>query len=265
MTDIGSLAYFEWSSPAGARLDDVGALRDANPAWGTRLNEKYVLGVERSSMDDSEFARERLGIFPDGDDASQWMVVSEAEWLAVRSKESARRAEKPGWLTGAVTLALELEPDRSFATVGVAGDCREGGIGIDVAAHGAGTAWVVDRLVELTTDPERPVKTTVIDPGGPAGSLIPELVAAGVVVTECKYADMKTMTASLFDAVIDGEVVHRSRPELDAAVAGATKRTAGDTWLIDRRTSVVVGPFNAVGLAMWGHAQVLQNVADSCW
>lgn len=256
--DAGSLAYFEWSSPPIDINDPValrGALRMANPAWGTRLNEDYVLGVERASMDDEEFARERLGIFPDDDDAPKWEIWSEEQWGECATGETGKRAERPGWLVGPVTLAIETRPDRSFSSIVAVGDCREGGHGIELVAHGPGVDWVVDRAVELTSDPDAPVRRVVADPGGPTKSLIPRLEAAGVTVRSMSYNDVKVATDDLFDRVTEAQVVHRNRPALTASVAGATFRTVGDNRLIDRRTDVDVTPINAAGFALWGHQQ----------
>src|SRR5690606_10070246 len=58
------LAYFEWSAPADADLDDREAWAQANPALGIRITEEFVES-EREAMDDLGFSRERLGIWFD--------------------------------------------------------------------------------------------------------------------------------------------------------------------------------------------------------
>jgi hypothetical protein len=129
---------------------------EVNPSLGSLITEEFIGTVERSNLTDAEFARERLGIFPDAGRQRawglQWSVIAEADWSACRSGESGRRAERPGWLVGDVDLAVEVRPDRSSSSVAVAGECREGGIGVDVVATGAGTGWVVAEVAALVAD-----------------------------------------------------------------------------------------------------------------
>ncbi|MBK6858070.1 MAG: hypothetical protein IPG97_16360 [Microthrixaceae bacterium] len=132
----GEITYAEWSvdvdasdadAVAGA-LDDRGAWLEGNPSLGSLITEEFIGTVERSNLTDAEFARERLGIFPDPDNGlgPQWSVIAEADWSACRSGESGRRAGRPGWLAGDVDLAVEVRPDRSSSSVAVAGECRGG-------------------------------------------------------------------------------------------------------------------------------------------
>ena len=241
----GEITYAEWSADVAPSdldavtraLDDRDAWAEANPSLGSLITEEFIGTVERSNLTDAEFARERLGIFPDPDNGlgPQWSVIAEADWSSCRSGESGRRAGRPGWLAGDVDLAVEVRPDRSSSSVAVAGECREGGIGVDVVATGAGTGWVVAEVAALVADGSRRVRRVVIDEAGPAAALIGDLEAAGVTVTRVAFAALKLATAGFFDAVVDGEVVHRDRPELTAAVSRAEKRKAGDALLVDRR------------------------------
>src|SRR5690606_41747115 len=52
------LAYFEWSAPADADLDDREAWAPAHPALRTRTTEALVES-ERDAMDDPAFGRHR--------------------------------------------------------------------------------------------------------------------------------------------------------------------------------------------------------------
>ncbi len=264
----GEITYVEWSvdvdasdadAVAGA-LDDRGAWLEGNPSLGSLITEEFIGTVERSNLTDAEFARERLGIFPDPSDGlgPAWSVIAEADWLACRSGESGRRADRPGWLVGDVDLAVEVRPDRSSSSVAVAGECREGGIGVDVVASGAGTGWVVAEVAALVADGS--VRRVVVDEAGPAAVLIPDLESAGVTVKRVGFGAVKLATAGFFDAVVDEEVVHRDRPELSSAVSWAEKRKAGDALLIDRRGDHDMSPLVAVVLAH--HAAVSMPAVD---
>jgi hypothetical protein len=67
----------------------------------------------------------------------------------------------------------------------------------------------------------------------------------------------------MFDAVVAGDVAHAPDPDLDVAVAGASKRARGDAWVWDRRSSAVdVSPLSAVTLARWGAVGPEASVAE---
>jgi hypothetical protein len=60
---------------------------------------------------------------------------------------------------------------------------------------------------------------------------------------------------SFYDDIIEGRAVVRRHPDLDAAVAGARKRSVGDAWAWARKdTSVDVSPLVAATLARWAVA-----------
>jgi phage terminase large subunit-like protein len=157
-------------------------------------------------------------------------------------------------MTGTVTLGVDITPDRQWATIGVAGECRDGGVALEVIDHRGGVRWVVQRLLQLRDDHDP--KAILLDPRSGAGSLIRPLTQAGVDVVEVPTADHVRACGDLFDAVVNHEISHRHQPELDAAVAGATKRTVGDAWLWDRRAGTVISPLVALTLARWGHLEL---------
>ena len=76
------LCYIEFSADPDFDLDDPEALWQANPSMSVGRITAEFAAVEREAMSDEEYARERLGIFPDADDEPQWLVVSEAQYLA---------------------------------------------------------------------------------------------------------------------------------------------------------------------------------------
>lgn len=248
------LAYFEWSTDDvdDADLCTPEVVAASNPAFGIRIDLTFAR-MELQRLGAEAYRRERLGVFPDDEEAPAWEVWSEATWRACSTAETAAESKVPGWLEGAVTLAVEMPPDRTSATIAAAGASREGGLGAEVVAQNPGTDWLVNKVVSLTSDPKRPVARVVIDARSPAEPFIATLESAGVTVTPCTYADFTSATAAFYDDVVAGRIVHRNRPELDDAVAHATKRTVGDRWLLDRRTGVDISPITAAVLARWGH------------
>jgi hypothetical protein len=95
----------------------------------------------------------------------------------------------------------------------------------------------------------------VVDPAGPAGSLIAPLEAAGIEVLKPSARDAAQACGALYDAAMQGRLRHLGQPELNAALAGAKRRELGDMWAWARKNVTVdISPLVAVTLALWGHS-----------
>ena len=237
-----ALCYLEWSADPASALDDPVAWRLANPALGIRISEEHVRR-EMSAMSDLEFRRERLGIWddPEGADAALPIDV----WTALHDRKS--RGSDP------VAFGVDVSPDGS-AAIAAASAREDGRIHVEVVEHRPGTVWVVSRLAELVR--RWSPSAVVIDVGSPAGAMLPELDAAGIVLTRIAGREMAQASVA-FAALVSNQVVHHiDQPGLTAAVAGAKRRSVGDLWTFGRRGSFVdISPLIAVALASWGHAQ----------
>lgn len=247
------LAFFEWSARAkilGDEIDDAhddpAAWTRANPALGYRIT---VGAIERElrALSAEGFARERLGIgtYPP-EDGEGWDVISRAAWDAV--------ADPAGALDDPVAFAVDVTPERSFASVAAAGQRGDSLHQVEIVAHQPGTAWVVPWLVERV-ERWRPV-AVVVDPGSPAGSLIAELTEAGLDVVEPTSREVGQACGQFHEAVTDSRTVrHRADPLLATALGGAKQRTIGDeAWAWARKgVTVDISPLVAATLALWGY------------
>jgi hypothetical protein len=251
------LAYYEWSAPEGSDLDDWHTIAQANPGTAVGRITQDFTSVERAAMTDDEFARERLGIFPEHDDAPQWEVVTEEQWEACGTREQVG----PDWLGDPPTFAVEFTVDRSAASIGVAGRHPDGGVSVEVIERREGVDWVLDRLIELhgTHNP----KAVLLDPKSAASTLVRDLEIAkaanpalSLTFTEVPFVDYARACGSMFDAIVNGDLHHHHQDELDAAVAWAKKRPYGEVWVLDRRSPVDVTPWAVVTLARWGHLEI---------
>jgi hypothetical protein len=259
-----SLAYMEWSIDPHVtecnqdcdKHDDpsspVAAAR-ANPALGYRLTLDHT-ERERLTMGEAVFARERLGVgvYP-SDTADTWQVIGEDAWRALGDGTS--RPVDP------VAFAIDTTPERSHSAICVAGASGDA-LHVEVVDHRPGTGWVVARMVELV-DKWKPC-AIVVDPGGPAGSLIPDLKKALVtalqqneeLLVEPKTRQVAGACGQFFDAVVEQRIVHMDQAPLSTALAGADKRPVGDGWAWARRgVSVDISPLVAATFAVWGHAE----------
>jgi hypothetical protein len=262
-----SLCYLEWSAEGHAAecapectthddlMSDEAALK-SNPGVGYRLTLEKI-GKERASMSATGYARERLGVgdYP-ADVEDTWQVIPEVAWRALADPQAA-----PG---DPVTFAVDATPERSHAAICAAG--QYGPVAaVEVIDHRPGIGWVVARARELQ---EKWGPTAwVIDAGGPAGSLIPELERPytpegadgrerpGLVIVQPTVREVAQAAGGFYDAVIEKALAHRDPAPLATALAGAQKRSLGDAWAWARRgVGVDISPLVAATNALWGHA-----------
>jgi hypothetical protein len=265
-----SLAFFEWSAEICSDTcredctehDDPASPETwakTNPGLGIRISVEHV-AREHASMGARGFARERLGVgnYP-SEHGDQWTVIPEAIW-----RDLADATSEPG---ERVAFAVDAAPGGTHATIAVAG-IREDGLGhVEVIQHARGTSWVVERIAGDPDDEDdeglvgrwSPV-AVVLDPGGPAGHLLPDLEAAGVTVTKTSARDVAAATSGFIAAcgVAEGDEASlrvMPHPALDAAVAGAETVPLGDGRKWSRKSvSTDISPLVAVTLARWGLA-----------
>jgi hypothetical protein len=240
--DDPGLAFFEWSAEDDADLDDPAAWAMANPALGTRLQIESVAS-ERASLPEVQFARERLGIWSQvGGDS----VIAEERW--------ARLADPASLLSEPATLAVDVNPERSVASIGAASRRSDGFEHVEVIENRAGVAWVPERVGNICR--KRNIAAVLIDPASPAGSLRSAFEANGVQVTEVSGREYGQACGMFFDSVFDGRLKHRGQLNLTAAVDAGRKRQLGDAWAWNRRTARSdITPLVAVTLALFGHVR----------
>ncbi|GAA4663196.1 terminase [Streptomyces youssoufiensis] len=267
-----SLAYFEWSvdphvdecAPGCAdhdNADDPASWAKANPSLGYLITPEFIRN-ERASLGGSGiFERERLGVgtYP-SDEADTWQVIGEDAWRALAAADSAP--------ADPVAFAIDMTPERTHAAICVAGAWR-GGTHVEVVEHRPGTGWILERARELHA--KWKPRCWVIDPGGPAGSLIPDLEdeekGLGVSIVQTKARDVAAACGQFYDAVTEQALSHLDEAPLASALAGAQKRPLGDAWAWARRgVSVDISPLVGVTLARWGlGVEVEEEGAPNLW
>lgn len=213
----------------------------AMPGLGRWVTEEAMVSLYEE-MGPELFARECLCVWdPDLEaDDDTWLVIAEDHWKACVGDTSERPA-KPA------AIAFDITPDRSSGAIGCAAPGVDG-VWVDVLDHGPGTGWMLDRLIQL----KQKYRAAVFccDATGPAGSLIDPLEKAKVKVKALSTQDHKQACGGFYDDAVEHLLRHADRPELRAAVAGATRRQVGDSWLWDRRSSAVdISPLVVVTLA----------------
>lgn len=254
-----SLGWRDWGLAgdlddlAAVDLDDERLWYQANPSLGGRLTVEYVRR-ERRSMSDVGFARERLGIWPRWIGGETGGAIPIDEWRAMVDPDSQASDD--------IAIAVDTTPDRAWSSIAIASPRTEGGMHLELIDHRRGTAWVVDRLVELK-ERHDPV-AICLDAKGPAGSLLTDLDKAGIRLPADPerpergdlivptHTEVAAACGQLLDAARDGTDRHIDQQQLTTAVLGATTRPLGDAVAWGRRQSDVdISPLVAVTLARW--------------
>lgn len=251
-----SLAYFEWSVDPSADYGSPDSWAQANPGMGIRISAEHI-ARERAAMAPEAFAQERLGIgtYPtDGEQA--WSVISEHAWRSLYDRHS--KPKDP------VAFSIDVTPERSAASIAVAGASETGGMHVEIVDHRPGTDWIPARIAELVEkwDP----CAVVLDRRGPAASLMGALQQAGVEVQATTAGEMAEACGAFFDAVTDSkDLKHTDDPRLNNALAGALTRDMGDgAWGWTRKgVQVDISPLVAVTLAAWAYGQ--RNAPTEIW
>lgn len=237
----GDLA--DWKAAVAEVLDSHEAWAEANPGLGYRITAEFIQS-ERDAMTDEEFARERLGLYPPEVEVLD-PAISEDDWAACRTPRSTR--EGPSKAVDPVVIAFEVNVDRDAAVIAAAGVSTLGGTHVEVLDQHRATGWVVPRLLELQQN-HSPAEIVCHGPG-PAGGLLADCEKAGLVVETMTTTEFAQACAAAYDDIAEHRWRHIAQPELDRAVAGATKRDSGDAFVFDRRGKVDISAFIAVTLA----------------
>lgn len=247
-------AYFEWFAPEHMPRDDPATWYATLPALGHTVTEDTIR-AELEKLDPAEFDRAYLNRTRKATPPADPNVPKET-WPGLADEESRPAAVE-------VALALDVSKDRKHASIGAAIRRPDGRVHLELVDRRAGTDWVVPALSKLARL-WRPLVVAVASSGAPAGSLIDDLVAAGIRVPEDKEhphrghlvvlraGDMTEACGQLADALNQGTVRHLDQAPLTAAVNGARTRRVGDAWVLDRTNSLVdVAPLIAVAEARW--------------
>lgn len=234
-----NIAFFEWSASEEEDPDDEATWWRCMPNLGRTVSIETIRS-DRDSLPIDEFSRAYLNLWVPGGRS----VIDAGTWAACLDP-----ASKPG---PGLAMAVDVTPDRARASVAVASRRSDGRVHVEVVDNRPGVDWVVGYMLELERR-WRPWKV-LFDPASPAGSLRLDLIAAGVAVEAIDTRTAAQAAGSFYDGVIAGTVRHLGQPALDAAVAGARKRTLADAWAWARKVGTDVSPLVAVTLAHWGVA-----------
>ena len=234
------LAYLEWSADDEDDINDPLTWAKANPAFGYRISHDAIAG-ERATMTDDQFAMERLGMWAGSKartviDPITWDLASDPASMAIDH----------------LALAIDIAPDRSVASVALAGQRADGLWHVELDEHRNGVGWVIPWVVARCE--RNKIRAVVVDGGrSPAASLVDDFAKAGVKVTTTSAGDMAAACARFYDGAMEQGFRHTDQPQVNVSLSTAGKRPIGDAWGWNRKgDNSDITPIVAVTLALWG-------------
>ena len=242
------------AAAAGVAVVEYGAAEDVDPAdptvWRTvhpglaaGLTDEDALTSALGVMGVGGFAREYLNVWQ----ANQDRIIPAKDWSAIRR---AAAEPAPGIIP---VLGVDVAIDRSSTAIVACWPDLDQVPVLEVVEYRPGTSWAGPRLAELHG---RHHGLIVADSAGPVLTVVDDAAQLGVPVTQTSTREYTAACAGLLDKIIDRAIAHRGEAPLEAAAAGAGRRTIGDAWGWGRRSSTTdVAPLVAGSLAVWGHAR----------
>lgn len=237
--------YIEFSSPDDADWLDPLVWWSTMPALGFTVTEEKVQ-AEATSLGEVEFRRAYMNQWRD--DLGGDSKIPFEKWLDCIDAEST--------MSETLTWVIDVSPERSFAAISVAAQRDDKLIHIETVEHRPGTDWVVERLAELVLNHGGAVHYDHVT----VGSLVPDLIDAGLKPIPIPAQDIKVSAAALFDAVMNDRVRHLGQDELDDALLAAATRKFGDGWGWARGPSMA--DITALVSATLAHWMLLKSLPD---
>lgn len=235
------VAILEYGADPDDDPTDPAVWRRVHPGLAAGLTDEDALASALAVMGPAGFAREYLNVWQ----ATSDRTIPAAAWTNIRHRDA---KAAPGVVP---VFGVDVAVDRSAAAIVACWPDVEGLPMLEVIDYAPGVAWVAPRLLELHS---RHRAQVWIDGGtGPAATVAAELTGRSWVhpITPREYT---AACAGMLDKITDRAIGHRGERPLDAAVAGAVRRTVGDGWGWGRRSSTAdVAPLVAASLAAYGH------------
>ena len=228
--DVG-ICFFEWGVPDDADIHDPASWWLGMPALG-HTQSIEAISRAKQTMTEGEFRR----AFGNQRARSNERAIPEMTWrVACRSDVAP---------TGRLSFAVDVAPDRDWASIAAAAGAWSSSSIIDPALGGSSNG-----SRRLVADHGGAV---VLEATSPAGALVPGLRSKGVQVRELSAAEVTRACGTFYDDVADGRVQIRIGPfheYLEAAVAAVAKQPVGDTWRWGRKRLDPITPLMVVTLA----------------
>ncbi|MGF3055619.1 hypothetical protein [Microbacterium sp. YY-01] len=241
----GKSVYVEFSADDDADPDDPEQWAVANPSYPERTPRESIERLREQLTNDDSFKREALGIW---DAADTGRVIDEDSW--------ARVADEASMAIERLSLGIDVAPGRKTACVFLAGQRADGRWHVEMDDHRRGVDWVIPWVKERVS--KNRLYSVVADE---MSGLVEKrrgryyLTGTEILVTlaAAEGRDMAIASAKFYDAVIGETLRHTDQPQMNVALAQASKRPLAGGWAWNRRDeSSDITPVVAATLALWG-------------
>lgn len=243
-----------WGAHPDADLDDPKTWRDSSPHWSAD-RERLVTEKWRA-------AQEGGVELDDPDPVRGWAAQYLNVWPFLLTAGGSKVLPRWGELSGPVRvgapvgLGVATDPDGTWLSFGAVMPGEKPHLGLLTRLPVSQRKAFVDEVKRVW---EKYRTVVVIDKGGPASFLIPDLERAGVALELIGLDQYVQAVADLVQAVASGEIEHGGYPDLDAATVSADWRKVGDRRVFARRSGDI-SSLEAVTIALhWAKAHEVKN------
>jgi hypothetical protein len=237
--------WLEIAADRGSDPDDRSQWPIMNPSYPHRTPVESMERLRENLGDDDSWNREGRGIWDAMDSAR---VIDEDSWNAV--------ADPASMAIERLSLAIDVPPSRSVASVALAGQRADGRWHVELDDSRKGVDWVIPWVVSRAA--KNRLHAVVVDE---MSGLVEErrgkhyLIGTDVLVTlaAAEGRHMSIACAKFYDGVIDGSVMHTDQPQVNVALSLARKRPLAGGWAWNRKDAASdITPIVAETLALWG-------------
>ncbi len=240
--------YVEISADDDADPYDESIYPTFNPSYPHRTPIEAMQRMLANIPDLDAIRREMLGIWPKARDAG---AIDHDLWRD-------QKVDEPE-LTERVAFGAYTNLPRTRSAIGAATYTTDDKILVEIvpAADGVeyhdlpGTSWIPPRLAALAGK-WSPV-ATVVDGYSSAASLLPDMEELGLEMTVTQAKDMARACGMVYDALVEGRLVHLGQDGLTKAALSAKWRELSDSRAWDRKDkSSDITELVAITLAVYG-------------
>lgn len=228
------LYYAEWSAPDGCELDDVSAIRQANPALGYTIQLRNILALIKgpASVFRTENLCQTIPSLNAAVEPAAWDLCSDPQPIKDRTR---------------VALGIDISPDLRHATVVAAVTGTDLRTRVETVAVYESASELRQALPELL----RRVKPRAVGwyPSGPASALAADLktIKRG---HEISGPAITSACMALAEQITSGRLAHNGDEMLTTQILGAARLRVGDGWKFGRQGDSPVDAAYAVAAAV---------------
>jgi phage terminase large subunit-like protein len=241
----GKGVYVEFSADEDADPDDLEQVAKANPSFPHRTPIESIERMRENLTDDDSFRREGMGIW---DPADTPRVIDEQSWDLI--------CDPASMAIDRLTLAIDVAPDRSVASVALAGRRADGLWHIELDEQRKGTAWIPG-WIQQRADRNRIHAIVADEMSGLVqtknGRHFLGDTRLQITLAAADGRDMAVASGMFFDAVMQEQVRQTDQPQMNVALSVARKRPLAGGWAWNRKDAISdITPVVAATLALWG-------------